>query len=267
MLLIYYMLIGLLASLIVVGWQGYKDSPWENFVLKKFIRSIIVGIVIGSLFFLLETYGIFVVNNLGLLVLVILSLERIVGETYKGFLRKSSHPEYERIFLKLKIHFKSYVLRALTGILGAIILCVLMLILLTKLIGVIIISINNIILSGAIVGLIGGTISAIGGAIKDSQFEGFKWKKFIRSPIVGIIGGIILIHFSTTPLILLLSVTGFERVAVELFKTFIKKQIRGIFEGKEPKYKIWLKKRWIFEFLFFIGILSFIILLILTWVS
>ena len=38
-----YLVIGLVAGSIVSSWQGYKDPPWEGFVLSKFVRSILIG--------------------------------------------------------------------------------------------------------------------------------------------------------------------------------------------------------------------------------
>ena len=258
---IFYLAIGLSASFIVLGWQGYKDSPWENFVLKKFLRTLVVGPMVGVLFFVFSIRWQITASNLGILLLTILIIERLIGETYKGFIRRASHPEYERLLIKLKITISNPYLKSVFGIASAILLSVVV-------IGGSIIIIQIIqkfystVTIGIIVGLMGGTVSAIGGALKDSQFEGFKVKKFIRSPIVGIIGGVILIHFSSQPLFLFLSVIGFERVVVEFYKTFIKRQIRGIFEGQEPTFKIWLRRRWIFAVLYGIGVAVLISLLI-----
>lgn len=252
--LILFILISVAAALIVTGWQGYKDSPWENFVTRKFMRSYLVAILVGVAFYYLNTLKLLSFNNLGILLLTILSVERATGELYKGFIRKQSHPEYIKLFERLHIRFKSPKIRVITGILFTATLATAILILLTQFISYVLLLPS--IMAGLIVGLIGGTLSATGGAIKDSQFEGFRFKKFIRSPIVGMLGGIILVRFTNNPLLLLLSVTGFERVVVELYKTFIRRQVRGIFEGQKPKYSYWLKNRWIFIILYGIGVLT-----------
>lgn len=243
---------GVAAASIVTGWQGYKDSPWENFVFRKFVRSYLVASVAGLVFYYLDNFKILSFDNLGVLLLTILSVERATGEVYKGFIRKQSHPEYVKLFERLHIQFKSPAIRVITGILFAAVLTGVVLILLTQFISRILLLPS--ITAGLIVGLIGGTLSAAGGAIKDSQFEGFRFKKFIRSPIVGMLGGVILVRFTNNPLLLLLNVTGFERVVVELYKTFIKRQVRGIFESQEPNYLYWLKNRWIFIVLYGIGV-------------
>ncbi len=101
---------------------------------------------------------------------------------------------------------------------------------------------------------------ATGGGIKDSQREGFKFKKFIRSPITGAFAGFLLIRFSAVPIFLLLSTGGLERVIIEFYKTYYTKYTRGIFEEQKPKYKNWFKKRWIFFFTYLISVIIFIIL-------
>jgi hypothetical protein len=97
-----------------------------------------------------------------------------------------------------------------------------------------------------LLGAVAGTLVASGGALKDSQFEGFKGRKFVRSPIITALGGALLITSSDNPLLMSIGVIGFERVAVEFFKTFLVRQIRGIHAGKPAAYPEWLERRWVF---------------------
>jgi hypothetical protein len=260
--LIIFLLTGFAAALIVTGWQGYKDSPWENFSPWKFIRSYFVALLVGAVFYYLETQKILFFDNFGILFLSILSVERMMGELYKGFLRKQSHPEYIKLFERLRIKFKSFQIQLIVAIFFVATIAVATIFLLIPLVSSALLLPRNI--AGLIIGFIGGLLSATGGAIKDSQFEGFKLKKFIRSPIVGLVGGLILVRFSHDPLLLLLSAIGFERVMVELYKTFIQRRVRGIFEGQKPKYPFWLKNRWIFFVLYSIGGLALIFSILLT---
>lgn len=259
--LILFILISIAAAMIVTGWQAYKDSPWENFDTRKFIRSYGVAIIVGAGLYYLHTSNIIVFENKGILLLTILSMERGIGEIYKGFVRKSSHAEYVKLFERLHIKFKSYSLQVLAGVIFAVIFAAILVVVLTALTSYAL-KLPPI-LAGLIAGFFGGMISATGGAIKDSQFEGFKFKKFIRSPIVGILGGLILINFTNNPLLLVLSVIGFERLVVEVYKTFIRRQVRGIFEGQKPKHPHWLKNRWIFILLYVLGALAFIVSLLM----
>ena len=46
-------------------------------------------------------------------------------------------------------------------------------------------------LHGLLVGLGIGTAEAIAGGYKDGTIEGFSWFKFVKSPVFGLIGGVI----------------------------------------------------------------------------
>ena len=253
-------LAGLAAAAIVTGWQGYKDSPWEGFIPGRFARSYVVALSVGLVCWCLNASGMLVFDNAGVLLLSVLSFERGIGELYKGFIRRESHPEYEKLFERLHIEFRSQAVRAVAGILVALVVAASILIVLSRVLSSALLLPH--IPAGLIAGLSGGLLSATGGAIKDSQFEGFRIKKFIRSPIVGMLGGMILVHLTDNPLLLLLGCTGFERVAVELYKTFLTRQIRGIFCGQEPKYRQWLQSRWVFAMLYSTGAISLVILLL-----
>jgi hypothetical protein len=259
--LILFLLASAGAGLIVTGWQGYKDSPWENFIFHKFIRSYIVAILVGLVFYSLDFFKLLIFDNFGVALLAILSVERAIGEIYKGFIRKQSHPEYIKLFERLNAKLK-YSQRLIIGILLIASIATAIFVFSTQF--AFYTKLPSSIAVGAIVGLIGGTLTAIGGAIKDSQFEGFKLKKFIRSPIVGILGGVIFFHFTKNFLLLLLSVTGFERITIEFYKTFLQRRVRGIFKNQKPVHAFWLKRRWVFFVLYAIGISILVLLTTLT---
>ncbi|MEO2056700.1 MAG: hypothetical protein ABGW66_04385 [Flavobacteriaceae bacterium] len=75
-------------------------------------------------------------------------------------------------------------------------------------------------INGTTAGIIAGTLVAIGGAIKDSPYEGFKPITFLRSPIVGaIVGTVLASQFKIKDFpVILLSVIGGERIVVETWK-------------------------------------------------
>lgn len=81
------------------------------------------------------------------------------------------------------------------------------------------------ILRGMLFGLIGGLIIAITGAWKDTLFERFEVRKFIRSPIIAMIVGIIIvcIYPELPNLALLASSVGLERLVEEVWKGIIRK--------------------------------------------
>ncbi len=237
--------IGAVAGLIVSSWQGFKDPPWEGFFLSKFVRSIFVGAGAGAVLLLAASRGWLRVDNLGVFAFAIVAIERIVGETYKGFLRRGAHPEYHKLLARLHIPAHRYPVKVLLGVgfvFGAIELVRGVAILLRHLE----VSSGSLTLSGLVIGSIAGTICAIGGALKDSQFEGFLPRKFVRSPIVSAIVGMLFVHFSSDAFLTVLACIGGERVGVELYKTFVRRQVRGIFAGLPPRYPAWLERRYLF---------------------
>jgi hypothetical protein len=240
-----YLAIGVGAGTIVSSWQGFKDPPWEGFRTAKFVRSIGVAGVLGIAFYALAARGLLAHDNLGLVLLAILATERLIGEIYKGFVRAGDHPEYVTLLARLRIPVGHRIVRLSIGLL----LLVLGLALYRGLgwLGAQIVeALGRSAPAGAAIGLMTGTIVAIGGALKDSQFEGFKPLKFVRSPIVSALGTMLLVRFSADPVLVTISAIGFERVAVEFYKTFLTRQVRGIHAGKRPSHPQWFGRRWLF---------------------
>ena len=240
-----YLGTGLVAGTIVSSWQGYKDPPWEGFALSKFVRSIGIGGAIGLVAFLFQARGMFVVDNLGLLLLSILATERLVGETYKGFFRTGQHPEYFKLFERLHVPMRHRLVRAAFGLAflsGG--LCLYWLF--GRLGARIIAAFGPTAIAGLLIGGAAGTMAAVGGAVKDSQFEGFKPRKFVRSPIMTALGGTVLVGLSQNPLLVSIGAVGLERVVVEFYKTFLMRQVRGIHAQKALAHPEWLDRRWMF---------------------
>ena len=72
---------------------------------------------------------------------------------------------------------------------------------------------------GALAGFLGGLAVAIGGAIKDSPYEGFKPLTFVRSPIIASIEGAVLQPaFKANPVLTGLGAIATERITVEGYK-------------------------------------------------
>jgi hypothetical protein len=249
------------AGLIVSSWQGFKDPPWEGFFISKFLRSIIVGAAAGALFCYAGAAGHLSIDNLGILAFAIVAVERVVGEAYKGFFRKGAHDEYYKLLRRMHVPGDVYVAKLLLGfgfVLGAYGLFRLLAWWLARMAA----GANGLSMPGFLVGSAGGLLVAIGGALKDSQFEGFIPAKFIRSPIVGAMTGILFIHFSTTWFLVVLADIGGERVGVELYKTFLKRQVRGMHANKPVRYPDWLARRWIFALSYGLAVAICISLLI-----
>jgi hypothetical protein len=99
---------------------------------------------------------------------------------------------------------------------------------------------------GVSLGILTGTLTAIGGAFKDVAYEKFELSKFVRSPIMAALGGLIIVHFATSSDLLVFASFGFERIIVECYKTFIRRKKRGIFEGQKPNHLFWMNARPVF---------------------
>lgn len=89
-------------------------------------------------------------------------------------------------------------------------------------------------LQGIIIGFISGLAVAIGGAIKDAPYEGFDPVKFIRSPAIGTVEGLIIVYVvpKINPYVLFFTVIGTERVTTETYK-IIRAKIPGKFLNGE----------------------------------
>jgi hypothetical protein len=237
--------IGALAGLIVSSWQGFKDPPWEGFSVAKFLRSIVVGISAGALLCGTATYGGPSADNPGILAFAVVAVERVIGEAYKGFFRRNKHDEYYRLLRRMWVREGEYAAKVLLGV-GFIIGTYWLFRLLAWWLARMVAGLGSLWFAGLLVGLAGGLLVAIGGALKDSQFEGFMVLKFLRSPLVGALTGVLMVRFSTRWFLVTLAAVGSERVLVELYKTFVKRQVRGMHAGKPVLYPVWLARRELF---------------------
>jgi len=262
-MLIYYLFVGIVAGITVASWNSFKDSPWENFHPYRFPRSSIVGIVVSILLLFAEQKKLLTFDNFGLLFLTIITFERLSGEIIKGFLKKDFHLEFISAFKLYCVPYQDYGKRFIVGI-------ILFGLGLTSLILLGIGAnhlpslISNKLILWIIYGFIGGLISAIAGAWKDAPFEGFKFYKFLKSPLVGIFGAFILQSYTSFSAVFLYSIIGFERLTVEFYKTFLTRKIRGIFKEQKAKYPEWFGKRKIFFGSYIFGVCIFVILLLYT---
>ena len=258
---IIFVLLGIGAGSIAACINSFKDSPYEIFVWAKFFRSFILGAIAGSVYYGLSRVGVLTFDNLGILLLAIIPAERGLGELYKGFLKKANHVEYVHAFENLGMPLKNYGLKLLLA-LGVLAVHGTFISINIFLITPAIFSTNiPFILKGALIGAISTLIVAIGGGVKDSQFEGWDTIKFFRSPFLGLFTGAFLIFFTQNPLLLFLSNIGLERTVVELYKTFITRRTRGLHQGKEPSNPEWFSRRWIFFGVWCLDILLLLALL------
>ncbi len=245
--------IGAVAGLIVSSWQGFKDPPWEGFSTAKFLRSIVVGSAAGALLCFAPTPRDSAVDNLGILAFAVVAVERVIGEAYKGFFRKGAHGEYHLLLRRMLVPETVYPIKILLGV-GFIVGTYWLFRLLAWGLARMVAGFGSLAIAGLLTGVAGGLLVAIGGALKDSQFEGFIPLKFLRSPFVGALTGMLMIRFSSRWFLVALAAVGSERVVVELYKTFLRRQVRGMHAGKPVLYPVWLARRGLFAVTFGIAV-------------
>lgn len=75
-----------------------------------------------------------------------------------------------------------------------------------------------------LMGFFAGGFIATTGAMKDTQWEGFSWKKYVRSPCIAIFWAIVIFYaFEVNDyFVLSMASAGFERVTVEIWKGFVR---------------------------------------------
>ncbi len=240
-------LIGILAGVHAGSYGAYKDSPYEGFMLRRVVRELVIASSIGlllSVYFVEWIRG----EEYFVIFLVIFAGSRCVTEFYKLFIRVESQKLYT---IPTQIHFfgrvsNSRVKRLLAGgltVLFFALICIFGEYALAGLLNL---------FKGLVLGLLMGLATAIAGSYKDGFFEGFDGVKFLRSPSLGLIGGVFVSVFTSNVLFLILGSVGFERVVVELYKAFLKKGYwPGKFGAGKVRHKEWMEKRNVFVPLYF----------------
>jgi hypothetical protein len=235
--------IGTVAGLHAATWGMYKDAPHEGFSGRKYLRSPILGGVIGVL--IQSVSGLDPRDPATLIVLfgMIYAVERAVAEIYKTFLREEDQSKY---FIPMQLHVlgrvvQSRTARRLAGLLY------------TALLLGLVLAIRHLDQSGArddlgwtalMIASLGGWISAFGGAWKDAPSEGFQLFKFFRSPLLALLFAFGLSYLTESVLATMLAATGFTVATTETYKTFFfPSKPRGKFAGRPVIYPDILKWR------------------------
>lgn len=178
------LIVSLVAGLHRSCWGAYKDSPYENFSIFKFLRSILVAVFCGLLLsFLPHFVGKF---ELWTLFVSVVAIDTVLWEIYKMFFREESQAKYKipSTFHLLNRKVESRPKKMIFGI-GMLLFVFLFVIWSAEW------KINNIFMA-LVVAVVVGWVEAIGGAWKDAPFEGFEFWKLFRSPVVALVVGILL---------------------------------------------------------------------------
>lgn len=93
-------------------------------------------------------------------------------------------------------------------------------------------------------GFLAGFITAAFGAWKDTLYEGFSVRKFVRSPLLAAMAGVIFaLGFPDVSWVFIAAAASTtERLAVETWKS-INHQMPGKFKGGQERDRGWLLKR------------------------
>jgi hypothetical protein len=252
-------LVGLLAGVHAATWGMYKDSPHEGFSLRKYVRSPILGAILGPL--LSQVTGLDPTRAPGFVVLfgVVYATERALAEIYKTFLREEDQSKY---FIPMQFHVLGTVVRSRAARLTAGLLYTALLLGLMGFVAYLGRTSTSS-QSGWILPLLGGLggwISAFGGAWKDAPSEGFQILKFFRSPALASLFALGLAGFTGNLLLVTLAATGYTIASTETYKTFFfPSRPRGKFAGMPVRYPEMLVRRHRFAVLYasiWAGVLS-----------
>ena len=216
---------------------AWKDSPFESFKPGSFGRELLIATFVGL--------ALCRVDHLASPFLIFLSaftLSRIATEFYKMFVRNDRQDIYR---IPTQVHWVGTTLnrplRVMLGLgwLGAIYGLYALLRLLPPQ--------WSPTLIGPIAGLTLGTALAIGGGYKDGSVTQFYVHKFVRSPINGAIGGLIVSVHPGGLRFFVLGAIACERMLTELFfKVLRPGYVGGHFKSTVPAFPEWMSRRRIF---------------------
>ena len=236
------LLIGFAVGAHASTWGMYKDAPHEGFTWSKYLRSIVLCLVlaipVGRLF------AVAPVDAASALILFgcIYSMERAILEAWKTFFRAEDQSKYT-IPMQLAVFGKtvgSRGARFFFGVLylGAIAAALLVLRRYHPAPG------TSRLLLAYTIGALGGWYSAFGGAWKDAPIEGFQILKFFRSPLIAGSFAYLLFRLGATPVQGVFGAIGYTVATTETYKTFFfPSKPRGKFANKPVLFPDWLTKR------------------------
>jgi hypothetical protein len=243
-------IVGTFAGLHIATWGMYKDAIHEGFHLARYFRSVVVGVAAALA---LEPFvGLDLTTGGGLVVFfgLVYVCERTIVEIWKTFFRDEDQSKYTipMQFQLLKEPVKNPWLRMGVGT-----LCL-------AVVGLAAWTIDGLqgvalpihpLVAALLVGSVGGWLTAVGGAWKDAPVEGFEGLKFFRSPLMTMSFALLLAPFTDRWLFLAMGALGYERAAVETYKTFIHSdKPRGKFAGKPVVDPSMFARRVKFAYLF-----------------
>lgn len=228
---------GLAAGLHAALYGAYKDAPHESFLVRRFVRELVFATSIA---------GILAVSHYSdgqtpfVIYVSVFALARIVTECWKLFIRVEPQEGFR---IPTQIHWVKGVvhnplIRLMWGVgfVGGIYGCYRLFKLLPHSLPWV--------LTGMIVGAGIGLGEAIVGAYKDGTIEGFSFRKFLKSPTFGTLGGLLASYHTASLPFLLLAAIGTMRMFNELlFKMIVRDYTPGKFKSLVGPFQEWIARR------------------------
>jgi hypothetical protein len=214
---------------------AWKDSPFESFKPGSFCRELFLAALVGVALCRVDRLA-----SPFLISLTAFTLTRIVTEFYKMFLRRDRQDIYR---IPTQVHWVGHVFTN-TSVRIALGLC----------------WVGGIYGVYALITLLpadwpphllapaGGSLMglalAIGGGYKDGSVTRFELRKFVRSPINGAIGGVIVAAHTAGLPFLVAGAIACERMLTELFfKVMRSGYVGGHFMSTVPAFPAWMQRR------------------------
>lgn len=232
--------VGIAAGLHAALYGAYKDSPHESFMIRRFIRELVIAAALVSV---LAWLGMVDGQTSFILYVSVFALSRIATEYWKLFVRVEPQGGFR---IPTQVHLvrrvvQNPVARAALGLawLAGIYGCYALFTLLPD-------SLPPVITGTIAGGGIGLGIACVG-AYKDGTIEGFYWHKFAKSPCFGMLGGAIAgLHTASLPYVVLAAI-GSERMLNELlFKILRPGYVPGKFPSMTATFPAWMRRRRVF---------------------
>ncbi len=235
--ILFVIVVGLAAGLHAALYGAYKDSPHESFLLRRFVRELVVATGAAAalaIFRLSDGQSTFIIY------VSVFALARVVTEFWKLFVRIEPQESYR---IPTQIHWVKGVVRNpflrlsmgigfLAGIYG----CYRLFELLPDS--------WPFPVTGLIIGCGIGLAEAAAGAYKDGTIEGFSFVKFLKSPTFGALGGLIASFHTNSLAFLLLAAIGSMRMFNELlFKILVRNYTPGKFRSLVGPFQEWMIRR------------------------
>ena len=225
------LVVGVLAGLHAATWGAFKDTPFEGFRWRSFLRSVALGPAVSLALF----SGLPGAASQPVLVLVglVYAGERLATEWWKAFLREDHQSAYT-IPMRWAVRGRTVDARLPRYLTGLGVLAVLLL--MADWVPALVRATSTGWLT-VLVGGLGGWLTAVGGAWKDAPVEGFEAWKFLRSPAVATAWAVVLLPLTRDPLTLSVSAAGLSVLAIETYKSFLTGgRPPGKFHGKPVRY-------------------------------